>query len=266
MRLSPFFAARMISMLLLAAAFRLVPCAHAAPAVDGDALSLVVTYHATPGNRAGLLDLLGTEGPNRFAKWQQEGVVRQWQLLFNRYPSDSAWDAMAVLTFARPSDVARWSGIERRFPGGMTPQEAGLVAAIDTVPVDLVRDKREARKGDNPVFLVIPYKVLVSADEYLEYADGYALPQFDGWIAEGILAGYRIYQSAYPAGRPWSTLLVLEYRSDAALSERDAVKDKVRARLKNDAKWKAISDNKKSIRDELEVVVAEQLEARGGGK
>jgi hypothetical protein len=264
MRLSSFFPARMIAMLMVAAAFWLTGRANAAPAVDGDALSLIVTYRAAPANRAALRDELESAGLRQFAGWQRDGAIKSYQLLFNRY-ADTNWDAMALLTFATPADVARWSATERTHTAGLTARALELATQVETVPVDLMRAKRQAQDGDHPVFLVIPYKVLVSPDEYLEYADGYTLPQFDGWIAEGVLAGYHIYMSRYPAGRPWSSLIVLEYRNDAALTERGAVVARVRARLKNDAKWKAISDNKKSIRDELEVVVAERLEPNGGG-
>ena len=250
--------------------FALLIAAFAAPlaavAADHDALSLVVSYSAEPGDRVELLDALANQAAGRFAKWQHDGVIARWQLLYNRYRGAGGWDAMALLTFARPADVARWSAIERLYPGGLAPREAAFATTIDTVPVDLARSRREPKEGDTPVYLAIPYKLMVSPEEYLAYADGYVLPQFDGWVGEGVLAGYRIYVSRYPAGRPWSSLILLEYRSDAALTERGAVVAKVRARLKNDPKWKAISDNKKTIREELEVAVAQELRPRAAAQ
>jgi hypothetical protein len=228
-------------------------------ALDGDALSLVVAYHTTPENRAALREELQTAGVAQFAGWKHDGVIKSYQLLFNRYADSANWDAMALLTFAHAADVERWTRIERSHTAGLTQRALQLTTAIDTVPVDLVRARHAATAATDPVFLVIPYQVLVSPDEYLQYADGYTQPQFEGWIDEGVLSGFSLYLSRYPAGRPWSSLIVLEYRSEATLAERLAVVAKVRARLRNNPQWKAISDNKKSVREEKQVVVADAI-------
>jgi hypothetical protein len=109
------------------------------------------------------------------------------------------------------------------------------------------------------VFLVIPYKVLVSKNEYLKYADGYVLPQFNGWMDEGILSHYTVYSSVSTLGRAWNTMIVLEYKNDAALSRRESVVAKLRERLAADPTWKAISENKKEVRAELHSLVANSL-------
>jgi len=57
-------------------------------------------------------------------------------------------------------------------------------------------------------------------------------------------------------------MVLLEYKNDAALGQREAVVDRVRARLKEDPQWKAISDDKKHIRNELQLVIADPLVAR----
>lgn len=54
-------------------------------------------------------------------------------------------------------------------------------------------------------------------------------------------------------------MVVLQYKDEAALSAREAVVAKVRARLKANPEWKAISDGKKDVRTELQVVVADRL-------
>jgi hypothetical protein len=81
-------------------------------------------------------------------------------------------------------------------------------------------------------------------------------------MEEGVLASYGIYLARYPAGRPWQSLLVLEYKSDQALGARDAAVAKVRARLKENPKWKAISDSKKNVRVERSPVIADSIAAR----
>jgi hypothetical protein len=222
-------------------------------------LSLIVTYHTTPANRSALLHELEGAGVRQFQRWQEEGVLGGFQLLFNRYADSDNMDAIALLNFRDDAAASRWKAIERNAPGGLTKAALALVTGIHTAPADLERGINGVAASGQSVFMVIPYETLISAPEYLKYADGYAIPQFDGWIAEGILAGYGLYVNRYAAGRPWSTLLVLEYRSDAALGQREAVVNRVRTQLKNNPEWRAISENKKTIRNEKQVVVADPI-------
>lgn len=99
----------------------------------------------------------------------------------------------------------------------------------------------------------------MSVGEYRKYLQEYTFPQMEGWIEEQVLQTYSIYLTRYPAGRKWTALLVLEYKNDAALAQRPAVQTKVRERLAKIPSWKAISDNKQSIREEGQVVVADQV-------
>jgi hypothetical protein len=266
MKMSPFARSRLAAVFLLLLGLWSASAASAVEALEGDAMSLVITYRAAPANRAALRSELQTAGSAQFARWQSEGVIKRFDLLFNRYTDSTNWDAMALLTFAHAAEVERWSSLERSHTAGLTERALQLATAIDTVAVDLVRARSDAKEAENPVFLVIPYEVLVSPDDYLHYADGYTLPQFDGWIGEGVLAGYRIYLSRYPAGRPWSSLIVLQYRSEAALAARNEVVARVRAKLKDDPQWKAISDSKKNVREERQVVVADELKPRAAQK
>jgi len=47
-----------------------------------------------------------------------------------------------------------------------------------------------------------------------------------------------------------------------SLGQRESVIARVRATLSQDPKWKAINDNKKNIRTEKELVIAEDLRRR----
>jgi hypothetical protein len=57
-------------------------------------------------------------------------------------------------------------------------------------------------------------------------------------------------------------MVILEYKNDAALGARESVVAKVRAQLKDNPEWKAISDAKKNIRNEKQLVIADPLVAR----
>ena len=219
--------------------------------------TLVITCHTAPVNRVAFRSELN-EVARQWQQWTKEGVLRSWRLLANRYVDSANWDAIAILTVGE-AGLSRWADIERASPAGLTAKALALTTAVETVPADLVRESPAEARGEQPVFLVIPYEYTVPVDDYIAYLDDYVLPQTDGWIEEGVLSRYGVYLARYPAGRPWQSLLVLQYHSDRALGERDAAVAKVRARLKANPKWKAISDAKKNVRIEKQPVIADAV-------
>ena len=231
-----------------------------APA-DGDALSLIITYQTAPANRPALRHELEQSTAQELARWKRDGHLKQYNVLFNRYVDSDNWDAMAVLTFSTPEDLYRWRAVERARPAALSGKGLAVATSIHTAPVDAKRADALQAKSPNAVYVVIPYKTLVPADEYEKYADGYVIPQFKGWMEEGVLAGYSLYTSQFPAGRPWNAVVLLQYKDEAALSARDAVVGRVRERLKDNPEWKAISDSKKSVRNEEQVVIADSIAA-----
>lgn len=237
----------------------LVLAAPLVQAADARVNAVVITFHAAPANRAALRKALVETDAAQFERWKKEGVLKDARLLVNRYVDSITWDAMAILIFADEANARRWNAIEQSSPAGLSPRSLALVSAIETAPGELVREGGRAASG-GPL-LVIPYEVIVPVPEYLAYLEGYVVPQMDGWMEEGVLSRYAVFLPRYPAGRPWQSLLILEYRDDAALDMRDATTAKVRSRLKENAKWKAISDAKKNVRNERAPVVADAIGA-----
>ena len=228
-------------------------------AASESAGTFVVVYQAAPANRVAFLRELESSGAKQLQRWKDEGALQGYRLLVSRHLDSRTWDAMAILTVA---DAARWKKIERDFPAGVPANVLALASAVETVPANLVRHgERPGGKGE-PVFLVIPYEVTVATKEYVAYLDDYLLPQVAGWAEEGVLGSHAVYLAQYPAGRPWQSLLLLEYRGDEALAAREAVVEKVRARLAANAKWKAVSDNKKNVRVERPPVVADPVSSK----
>jgi hypothetical protein len=219
--------------------------------------SLIITYQMAPGDRPAFRQQMVDSGLPRFQEWKEKGILKAYRVLAARYADAGNWDFMAILSFAKPADLERWKEVEQGNPAGLTSAMLDVTTSIASAPADLIRQEgADAKAG---VFLVIPYEYLVPAAEYVTYLDGYTLPQFKGWISEKVLAGYGVYLSRYPAGRPWNAMLLLQYQSEAALAERDRVVQLVRARLKDNPEWKAWADNKKAIRDERQAVVADEL-------
>lgn len=220
---------------------------------------LVIALYAKPADRVALRTALAAQAA-RLRRWKAEGVLSGYRLMFTRYADTGTWDAMEQLDFADVSALARWNEIERAAPAGLDPGTIALVQSIETTPATKVRSEASG-SATEPVVLVIPYQALVPPADYLQYLDGYTIPQFRGWMQEGVLQSYDIVTSRYPAGRSWNAMIMLRYRSDAALAERDVVVARVRARLASNPAWKAISDNKKTIRNERALAIADQIAA-----
>ncbi|MDB5673292.1 MAG: hypothetical protein JWM65_274 [Sphingomonas bacterium] len=235
-------------------------CAMPALAAERDAPTLVIALYARPADRAALRGALESGQVARLRRWKAEGVIAGYRLMFTRYADSGVWDAMEQLRFADEAALARWRAIERQSPAGLAAPALALVQSIETTPASLVRGEAGGAAAD-PAVLVIPYQALVPAGEYLHYLDGYTIPQFRGWMREGVLQSWDIVTSRYPAGRAWNAMIMLRYRDDAALAQRDAVVARVRAQLALDPAWKAISDNKKAIRTERVLAIADQIAA-----
>ncbi len=239
----------------------LAATAHAAEGTE-TSNAMLISYHVPPAKRIAFREQLEKEELPQLQKWKAQGLLKNFQMLFNRVADSENWDALLVLDFAGATGISQWQQMERKRPAGLSPEALAMTSAIHSTPVSMPRRAGTPGAANESVFVVIPYATLVSAGDYLKYADGYVLPQFDGWIQEGHLQRYSIYAANLPAGRPWSTMIVLEYKNEEALANRSAVVAKVRARLSENPQWKAISDSKTKVRDEKQVVIAEQSQAR----
>jgi hypothetical protein len=80
---------------------------------------------------------------------------------------------------------------------------------------------------------------------------GYAVPQFDAWEKTGALSSYASYVNQNPAGAPWSSFIVLEYKNLKSLAAREVIKNQSRADLAaTNPAWKKWSDDKTAMRTE----------------
>lgn len=250
---------RSVSLVLL---LSLLGFTAAADPRDSGPLELVVMAHAAPSQRLALRQAMETEGLGQYEKWKREGLLADYLVLFNRYVDNENWDLMVTLTFADHGAAARWKQVERVRPAGLPAAALAAVSKIETAPSDLHRSSAADGKVDpaDAVYVVLPYNYLVSTNEYIKYVDTYLLPQTNGWLREGILKSYDVHLNRYPAGRYWSSLLVLQYRNDDALGRRDAAMAKVRASLNaNNPAWKAASESKQNIREGRQYIIADRL-------
>lgn len=231
---------------------------------DGGA-TLMIAYRTPPGDRLAFRREMAEKGLARLQELKEQGVLQAYRVLANRYVETGEWDVMALLRFSKGADLERWKSVEQSTPAGLGDSLLAHATAIASVPADMIRQDAAAEPTapGKSVFLVIPYQYLVPVRDYETYLDGYTLPQLKGWIGEGVLSGYGLYLSRYPAGRPWNAMLLLEYRDDKSLAARDEVVARVRSRLKDNPDWSAWADNKKTIRSEGVAIVADELVRAG---
>lgn len=225
-------------------------------------LELVITAHTTAEQRPALRKIMQTRGLQGYEQMKRDGILSSYRVLFSRYVDHEIWDLMTVLTFKDQAAAQRWKNVELETPAGLPAAALALVSKISTSPSDRIRSRssnKPASAGDS-VFVVLPYDYMVSTDAYIKYVDDYLVPQIDGWLHEGLLENYDVSIARYGSARHWASMLVLEYRNDAALGHRDAVMAKVRAHMAaTDPTWNAASKNKKSIRIGRQYMIADEL-------
>jgi|SRR5580704_11651045 hypothetical protein len=240
---------------------QLVQCQ--AGAREAGSTSLVLTYTCQPAQRLALHEHMASVGRERLEQFKARGVLSSYRILFSRYVDNENWDMMLTLRFKDGAALAKWREVESQSPAGLTAPALAMVTSVSTTPVDLVRSNPPPDVGRGHVFLVIPYEYKVSTSEYVQYLDGYVLPQLDGWVAEKNLGHYEVYLARYGASRPWSALLLLEYTDDQALDDRSRIVAKVRDRLKENPSWKSLAEGKQNVRMEKQAVVSDELAPLG---
>ncbi len=223
--------------------------------------ALIFSYRAHPGMRAQFRAAMAGDGIAQFETWKRAGIFSSYQALFTAYADNSAPDLFVILRFDHFTDLGRWQQVERTNPGGLTPK-AQTLADVDTSgTADIVQRRTSAAAGGKDAqYFVLQYDVLVEMPKYVSYVKGYVAPQFEKWIDSGALVSYDCYVNQNPAGAPWSSFIVLEYKDLKALASREIIKDEARASLsQSDPVWKKWSNDKTAIRKEKSAIPALNL-------
>jgi hypothetical protein len=204
--------------------------------------------------------VMQSEGVSQLERWKKEGVFATYNILFTTYAADSVPDMFLILRFKHFTDLGRWQKIEESYPGGL-PEKAQTLAAVDTSGIaDIVDEGSNSPTTRNSQFFVLEYDVTVDMPKYVSYVHGYVTPQFEGWMKAGVLSSYSCYVNQNPAGAPWSSFILLEYKDLKSLAAREVIKNKTRAELAvTDPVWKKWSDDKTAIRKEKAAIPALSL-------
>ncbi|MDQ2834527.1 MAG: hypothetical protein M3Y50_12420 [Acidobacteriota bacterium] len=222
--------------------------------------ALIVTYRAKPESRAKFRSVMAGEGVASLDRWKKDGLFSSYNALFTAYAGNNVPDMYLILRFEHFTDLERWQKIEQTDPGGL-PEAAQAIAWVDnSATADIVGEKSVAPTSKNSQFFVLEYDVTAAMPKYVSYVQGYAAPQFDAWMKAGALSSYSSFVNQNPAGAPWGSLIVLEYKDLKALASREVIKTKARSELaSSDPVWKKWSDDKTAIRTEKAAIAAVSL-------
>jgi hypothetical protein len=218
---------------------------------------LVIQYRAEARDRAAFHQYLLKEHATMLRRMRAEHLIADFRILFTWYRQPALWDAMVELRFDTMEQVAAWNRLEQTQPGGLSRAGLALAQPVLTSSADLAWSgaRQEDTDTDTAVYYVIPYEYRNTA-EYVNYAQAYIIPQYEGWLQDGALSGYEVLLNRYTVGDPWDVLVVLRYRDINAYGRRQQVLEKVRATLKDNAEWQAYHKRKSDIRSETENSIA----------
>ncbi len=223
--------------------------------------NLIISYRCEPKLRPEFRKYAQETLVQQFENWKKDGVFADYLILFSSFVDVDTWDMLVNLSFSKYMDTARWKEIEREKPGGLSGEALAIALPVNSYFVDLswhgtsTTIKRDPSKA---VYFVIPYDYS-GKGEYKNYAEIYVIPQLEGWVREGVMTNYEIYLNQHPTGKPWDVLFIFEYKDLQAFAQRDVLKWKVRAELKDDPAWKTISEVKWDFRTERETVIADAI-------
>lgn len=222
--------------------------------------ALIMSYRSKPEARVRFRAIMQNRGVAQLEKWKKAGVFASYQALFTTYAAETVPDMFVVLRFNHFTDLARWQKIEETYPGGL-PSEAQTVAVADSSgTADIVKESVAQPSTIRSQFFVLEYDVLVPMPKYVSYVLGYAVPQFDAWEKAGVLSSYASYVNQNPAGAPWSSFIVLEYKDLASLAQRETIKNRARGELaRSNPAWKKWSDDKTAVRTEKAAIPVRSL-------
>ena len=197
----------------------------------------------------------GTAAPAGFAevlaRWRQSGEVASALLLEANQAKDPGFASLALVEFPSEGSFEHWSKNEAsKLEAPLTYKRADVLMHGEVYP----------RDSNKSVFLVNTYKLLVPAERYREFVQGYILPNMLDQKARQMLLRYTMYLDRGAGGDARATL-VMEYRDSLAFSRREAVRDELVKKLTaTDAAWKKWDDTQDSLRKNVSRTVSAYIE------
>ncbi len=193
---------------------------------SGGPIQLIITYRCPPPRRAAFRQYMTDYGVQRFDRWKQDGILKEYKFLFNWYIDVDTWDAMAILNFPDYNTVGRWKDIEKTSPGGLTRDALEMAWPLNTYSADLALRETAPPPPDpkNAVYFIIPYDAASWRDS--------AISLGKGLLRENAASSYSAYSNRYAGGKRWLGLLVIEFKDLESFGRRDEALAKIRSQIK----------------------------------
>ena len=193
---------------------------------------LIITYRCPPPRRAAFRQFMNELGIQRFERWKQEGVLKDYRFLFNWYIDVDTWDSMAVLSFPNYASVARWHDIEKTSPGGLPRDGVEMAWPLNTISADVVAQETSEAPPDRSkaLYFVVPYDLPTPA-AFRDFAATSLSAQTKALMREGLLSESSIFANRYPGGKRWQGLLILGFRDLDSFARREEVLAKIKSQL-----------------------------------
>jgi hypothetical protein len=215
------------------------------------AAHLVLSYRSTPENRVAFREYMETKGVAQFEAWKKAGVMKDYLILFSTMHNAQLFDMWVFLYFDKFADIGNWYGVEQKNPGGLSAEALKLCTPVRCVYTDIqLAGGKHNSDLTQSIFMIIPYKTLVSVTKYDDYSKKYVAPQLEGWVKSGLMPSYEVHQDINPTNAPWDILMVFEYQGLKGVALRDTVKNAVRDQIKDQPGYKEYSPIKLTIRQE----------------
>src|SRR5258706_6950939 len=95
--------------------------------------------------------------------------------------NEQLFDMWVILYFDKFADIDNWYKVEKKNPGGLSAEALKLGTPKTCVYTDIQAEGgRHNADLSKSIFMIIPYKTLVSVTKYDDYSRKYVVPQLDG--------------------------------------------------------------------------------------
>ncbi len=184
-------------------------------------------------------------------EWIRSGIISDAEVLQGVQDHDAQFGLLGILYFGHPGARQNWlSNFSGRFPAGTELAEVDELAKLGS----------SSRDSSGTVFQVMEYEVLVDRLEFEDYIDGYQLAEMRMRHQNGGLKRYSSFYAGPGSSMSWQSLIIMEYRDEAALAASTEVNKALGQELmKRDPRFASFKLTKDGIRTKTGTTLAHAM-------
>ncbi len=145
----------LVALVLMVSLVALTGRARAATDPVGGPLNILITYRSAAADRPAFRAYLQGEEIAKLEGLRKQGVLKDYQILFNPFVTTGTWDAMLVLSFTHYADTQRWKDIERTEPGGLSAAGLKLAKPLKHLMYYIINDLINAQVPEDECLQLI---------------------------------------------------------------------------------------------------------------